>query len=40
MAIIIGTSGNDTLQGASDYYDDTLTGGGGNDNHSSPTIYL
>ncbi|MBX9257916.1 hypothetical protein H1Q63_29000 [Desmonostoc muscorum CCALA 125] len=33
MAIIIGTSGNDTLQGAFDYYDynDTLTGGGGND---------
>ncbi|MEH2043477.1 beta strand repeat-containing protein [Nostoc sp.] len=33
MAIIIGTSGNDTLKGTSDYYDnyDTLTGGGGND---------
>ncbi|MDZ8032149.1 calcium-binding protein [Nostoc sp. DedSLP04] len=33
MAIIIGTSGNDTLQGTLDYYDnyDTLTGGGGND---------
>ncbi|MHC0062364.1 beta strand repeat-containing protein [Nostoc sp. UIC 10890] len=33
MAIIIGTSGNDTLQGAFDYidYNDTLTGGGGND---------
>ncbi|MBX9256604.1 calcium-binding protein [Desmonostoc muscorum CCALA 125] len=33
MAIIIGTSGNDTLQGSPDYYDydDTLTGGGGND---------
>ncbi|MDZ7950038.1 calcium-binding protein [Nostoc sp. DedQUE09] len=33
MAIIIGTNGNDTLQGAIDYYEeyDTLTGGGGND---------
>ncbi|MDZ7950039.1 calcium-binding protein [Nostoc sp. DedQUE09] len=31
MAIIIGTSGNDTLQGALGGYDDTLTGGGGND---------
>ncbi|MEH2290652.1 MAG: calcium-binding protein [Nostoc sp.] len=33
MAIIIGTSGNDTLRGALDYNDfyDTLTGGGGKD---------
>ncbi|NEU78311.1 calcium-binding protein [Nostoc sp. UIC 10630] len=33
MAIIIGTSGNDTLRGAFDYidYNDILTGGGGND---------
>ncbi|MBD2530682.1 hypothetical protein H6G97_14305 [Nostoc flagelliforme FACHB-838] len=33
MAIIIKSSGNDTLQGARNYYDDydTLTGGGGND---------
>ncbi|MEH2177886.1 beta strand repeat-containing protein [Nostoc sp.] len=33
MAIIIGTSDNDTLRGTLDYYDhyDTLTGGGGND---------
>ncbi|WP_375470882.1 beta strand repeat-containing protein [uncultured Nostoc sp.] len=33
MAIIIGTSGNDTLRGTSDYFSqyDTLTGNGGND---------
>ncbi|MDZ8134870.1 MAG: calcium-binding protein [Nostoc sp. DedQUE04] len=33
MAIITGTSGNDTLKGAFDVFDnyDTLTGGGGND---------